>query len=96
MGLTPTGSSEASYGVGNAQERAYSLRSTSDRALDVMAALDMMVEMLDGPATRDRLALFELAFCNSQQLVCNHSDSCAGRDGHVERSGRWEGGDSPC
>jgi len=41
----------------------------SDRTLDVVAALDMMIDMLDGPGTRDRLILFELAFCNSQQLV---------------------------
>ena len=41
----------------------------SDRTLDVVAALDMMIDMLDGPGTRDRLIHFELAFCNSQQLV---------------------------
>jgi hypothetical protein len=47
----------------------YAARATSDRALDVMAALDMMIEMLDGPSSRDRLALFELALCNSQIIV---------------------------
>ena len=51
------------------RERVYGMRATSDRALDVMAAVDMMIEMLDGPATRDRIALFDLALCNSQQLV---------------------------